>query len=124
MRCVTLAMVIIVYFSSIEAITVSGVFTDYLTDQPINECHVRLDGFSPGASIYSTVSDSTGRYVFSDLSAGVFKLVVEDSRYAPDTLWITVEKDTAIPFVLNERSHLLDSIPDTLLRAYSPSVGE
>jgi hypothetical protein len=106
----------------VEAFTVSGTFNDYLTDSPIDSCRTILYAYSPGMTTDSVRSGADGIFAFDDVAAGVYKLVVADERYAHDTVWLTIEKDTAVTFVLNDRKHLLDTIPDTLFREHSPYI--
>jgi hypothetical protein len=117
----TAAAVFIVFLMTMsEALTLSGTCTDYITDTPIDTCRILLEAFSPGAVGDSTRTGSDGRYSFAGLAAGVFKIVIADSRYAPDTLYCTIEEDTEIPFVLDDLDRLLDSLPDTLYKEHSP----
>lgn len=121
----TAAAVFIVFLTTMsQALTLSGTCTDYITDTPIDTCRILLEAFSPGAVGDSTHTGSDGRYSFAGLTAGVFKIVIADSRYAPDTLYCTIEEDTVQSFVLNDFAHLLDSdtLPDTLYKAHGPYI--
>jgi hypothetical protein len=68
----------------------------------------------------STCSDAGGTWRFQNVGAGVYNIVIADDRYAPDTVRLTIDKDTTVSFALLESARVLDSIPDTLYRERSP----
>ncbi|MBN1577386.1 MAG: carboxypeptidase regulatory-like domain-containing protein [Chitinispirillaceae bacterium] len=105
-----------------QALTVSGIVGDYLTGNPIESCLVVLNGYSPGVGIDSMRTDGNGRYSFADLSAGVYSMEVVDDRHARDTAFRTFTTDESIPFILYDKKHLLDSLPDTLYKENSPYI--
>ena len=121
-RLITTGIFTFLLNAASQALTVSGIVTDYLTGNPIESCLVVLNGYSPGVGIDSMRTDGNGHYSFTDLTAGVYSMEVSDDYHALDTAFRTFTTDESIPFILYDKKHLLDSLPDTLHKQSSPYI--
>ena len=101
---------------------VSGDITDYLLSAPAESCLVKLKGLSPNTKTDSIRTGSNGRYEFGNVPAGAYEIRIQDSRYIPDSMFATVDRDTVFSFVVFEAAHVLQegSLPDTLTKSGSP----
>jgi hypothetical protein len=103
---------------------VSGIITDYIAAGPSKNCLVRLLGQSPNTITDSARSDATGNYAFANVTGGVYEIVMADSRYARDSLYATISRDTVFSFTVFALAHTLveGTVPDTLTKAGSPYI--
>jgi hypothetical protein len=79
-----------------------------------------LECFSPYGIYDTVISDNNGKYSFDSLPAGVYSLKTYNKNFIADTVHLVLESNQIIPFVLLNRSHVLDSVPDTLCKEDSP----
>jgi hypothetical protein len=107
-------------FVAVGANTVSGTITDYINREPVDSCILTLECFSPHAINDTIISDNNGKYSFDSLPAGVYSLKTYHKNFIADTVNLVLESDQIIPFILLNRSHVLDSVPDTLYKEGSP----
>jgi hypothetical protein len=100
--------------------TVNGTIIDYINRGPVDSCFLLLECFSPYAINDTTVSDSNGKYSFDSLPSGVYSLKTCHKDFIADTVSLVIDKNQTLSFVLLNRSHILDSVPDTLHKDGSP----
>jgi hypothetical protein len=105
---------------TLEANTVSGTITDYINREPVDSCILILECFSPHAINDTIISNNNGKYSFDSLLAGVYSLKTYHKSFIADTIPLVLESNQIIPFVLLNRSHVLDSLPDILYKEGSP----
>ncbi len=107
-------------FVTLDATTVSGTITDYINREPVDSCILILECFSPYAINDTIISDNNGKYSFDSLPGGVYSLKTCHRSFIADTISLVLKSNQIIPFVLLNRSHVLDSLPDTLYKENSP----
>lgn len=121
-RITLLFAVVFLLHHAVNAFTVSGKVTDYLTQSPGTQCLVLLRGISPTAQGDSARTGVDGKFLFANVPVGTYQLWLADYRYSADTVLALIVSDTAFSFVALAISHTLTSgsFPDTLTKAGSP----
>lgn len=120
MRVLYFYFIFLSSFVTLEATTVSGTITDYINREPVDSCVLILECFSPYTINDTILSDKKGIYSFDSLPAGVYSLKTSHESFIADTIPLVLKSNQIIPFVLLNRSHVLDSLPDTLYKEGSP----
>jgi hypothetical protein len=114
--------VVFLLYHAVNAFTVSGKVTDYITLAPVESCVVQLIGVSPNTKTNSMLCNAAGAFAFANVPAGIYTVRTSDSNYAMDSANVLIGRDTSLSFAICERSHILISgaVPDTLAKAGSP----
>lgn len=85
------ALLALVSIAKAQTRTISGVITDQQTKAPLWRATVKLSSLSDSSSKLNTLTDSTGKFVFSGLGKDSFLLSLSYVGYAPVSRIVSVD---------------------------------